>query len=141
VVFKLASETYGIPTEYVREVQPLQKISPVPCVPKFVIGIINIRGAIYSVIDVRRFLGAPPHERTAKTKVLLVSGAGLDVGILADDVLGEISIPQAEIKSPLATRAGLKEEYIEGVTRDMLSILNLEALLSDESIIVHEEVG
>ena len=141
VVFKLANETYGIATHHVREVQPLQAISPVPCTPDFVIGIINIRGAIYSVIDIRQFLGVPDQQRTEDTKVILVASAGLEVGVLADDILGEISIHQTEIKAPLATRASLKEEYVQGVTKEMLSILNLEALLSDESIIVHEEVG
>lgn len=141
VVFKLTNETYGIATQFVREVQPLEAISPVPCTPDFVMGVINIRGAIYSVIDIRQFLGVPRSKSAGEKKVILVNAARLEVGILADDVLGEISIPQAEMKAPLATRAGLKEEYVQGVTRDMLSVLNLEALLGDENIIVHEEVG
>lgn len=141
VVFKLANEIYGIATQFVREVQPLQALSPVPCTPSFVIGVINIRGAIYSVIDIRQFLGVPDEKWSGERKVILVNAAGLEVGILADDVLGEISTPQDEMKAPLATRAGLKEEFVLGVTRNMLSILNLEALLADESIIVHEEVG
>lgn len=141
VVFRLADETYGIATRFVREVQPLQAISPVPCTPDFVTGVINIRGAIYSVIDIRQFLGVPSQKMTDENKVILVNAAGLLVGILADEVLGEISIPEATVKAPLATRAGLKEEYVQGVTKEMLSVLNLEALLADESIIVHEEVG
>jgi purine-binding chemotaxis protein CheW len=141
VVFELADETYGIATDHVREVQPLRNVSPVPCTPEFVVGVINIRGAIYSVIDVRSFFGVPDRAITELTKVILTSAAGLQVGILADDVLGEIGIPLAEIKPPLATRGGIKEEYVQGVTRDMLSILNLEAFLRDERIIVQEEVA
>jgi len=141
VAFSLADETYGIATDHVREVQPLRGVSPVPCTPSFVVGVVNIRGAIYSVIDIRQFFGVPDRKRTDSTKIILVNAAGLEVGILADDVLGEISIPLAEIKPPLATRAGIKEEYIQGVTSDMLSILNLEALLRDGRIVVHEEVA
>ena len=141
VVFSLADETYGIPTGYVREVQPLREISPVPCTPDFVVGIINIRGSIYSVVDIRKFLGVPEQEITALTKVILVNTAGLEVGILADDVSGSMSVPLAEIKPPLATAASIKEEYVQGVTSDMLIILNLEALMRDERIIVHEEVA
>jgi purine-binding chemotaxis protein CheW len=141
VVFSLANETYGIATDYVREVQPLRDVSPVPCTPHFVVGVINIRGAIYSVIDIREFFGVPKQEITDLTKVILVYAAGLEVGILADDVSGAQNIPLGELRAPLDTRAGLKEEYVQGVTRDMLIILNLEALLRDERIIVREEVG
>ncbi len=141
VVFSLANETYGLPTDYVREVQPLRDASPVPCTPSFVVGIINIRGSIYSVVDIRQFLGVPEQEITDLTKVILVNAAGLEVGILADDVLGETSVPLDEIRPPLATRGGIKEEYVHGVTSDMLIILNLEALMRDERMVIHEEVA
>ena len=141
VVFSLANETYGIETDYVKEVQPLQHVSPVPCTPNFVVGVINIRGSIYSVVDIRGFFGVPRQEITDLTKVILVNAAGLEVGILADDVSGAMSVPLAEIKPPLAAQATVKEEYVQGVTKDMLIILNLEALIRDERLIVHEEVA
>jgi len=141
VIFSLANETYGIATEYVREVQPLRDVTPVPCTPGFVVGVINIRGSIFSVIDIRSFFGVPKTEMTGATKVILVNGAGLELGILADDVKGAASVLLDEIKPPLATHPTVKEEYIHGVTKDMQIILNLEALLRDERIIVHEEVG
>lgn len=141
VVFSLATETYGIPTDYVRDVQPLRQITPVPCTPNFVVGVINIRGSIYSVIDIRSFFGVPAQEITAATKVIVVDTEELQVGILADDVSGAMSVPRDEINPPLAAQATIKEEYIEGVTNDMLIILNLEALMQDERIIIHEEVG
>ncbi len=140
VVFALANETYGIAIEYVREVQPRRDITPVPCAPEFVIGVINIRGSIYSVIDIRYFFGVPKRESADSTKVILVSALGLEVGILADDVKGVTSIPLQEIKPPLAAQGVAKEEFIQGVTKEMLIILNLEALLRDERIVVHEEV-
>ena len=141
VVFSLANETYGIETDYVKEVQPLQHVSPVPCTPNFVVGVINIRGSIYSVVDIRGFFGVPRQEITDLTKVILVNAAGLEVGILADDVSGAMSVPLAEIKPPLAAQATVKEEYVQGVTKDMLIILNLEALIRDERMVIHEEVG
>jgi purine-binding chemotaxis protein CheW len=141
VVFSLANETYGIDSDYVREVQPLRDVTPVPCTPAFVVGIINIRGAIYSVIDIREFFGVPKQAITDNTKVILVNAAGLEVGILADDVTGALNVPLAEIKPPLDTKIGTKEEYVRGVTKNMLIILDLEALLGDERIIVRQEVG
>jgi purine-binding chemotaxis protein CheW len=141
VVFALASETYGLASDYVREVQPLRNATPVPCTPSFVVGVINIRGAIYSVIDIREFFGVAKQEITEMTKVILVKAAGLEVGIMADDVIGAKSVPLGEVKPPLDAHGGGKDEFIQGVTRDMLIILNLEAILRDERIIVHEEVG
>jgi purine-binding chemotaxis protein CheW len=141
VVFSLANETYGIATEFAKEVQPLRDVTPVPCTPEFCVGVINIRGSIYPVIDIRGFFGVPKKEITAFTKVILVEAAGLEVGILADDVSGAASIPLSEIKPPLAAQSASKEEYILGVTRKMLIILNLEVLLRDDRIIVRQEVG
>jgi purine-binding chemotaxis protein CheW len=141
VVFSLANETYGIATDYVREVQPLRNVSPVPCTPELVVGVINIRGSIYSVIDIRSFFGVQKKDITDLTKVILVSAAGLEVGILADDVKGATSLPLSEIKAALAAQGSAKDEYIQGVTKDMLIILNLEAVLRDERVIVRQEVG
>jgi purine-binding chemotaxis protein CheW len=140
VVFSLANENYGIATEFVNEVQPLRDVTPVPCTPEFVVGVINVRGSIYSVIDIRSFFGVPKQGSTDATKVILVNTAGLEVGILADNVSGATSVPVSEIKPPLAAQTVAKDEYIHGVTRDMLIILNLEALLNDDRIIVHEEI-
>jgi purine-binding chemotaxis protein CheW len=141
VVFSLANETYGIATDYVREVQPLRDVTPVPCTPPFVIGVINIRGSIYSVIDIRSFFGVDKREVSDLTKVILVNAAGLEIGIMADDVKGAQSVLLNEIKPALAAQGAVKEEYVHGVTRDMLIILNLEAVLRDERIIVRQEVG
>ena len=140
VVFALANESYGIATEFVAEVQTLRDLTPVPCTPDFVVGVVNIRGSIYSVIDIRGFFGVPKKEITDATKVILVNAAGLEVGILADNVSGATSVPVSEIKPPLAAQTVAKDEYIHGVTRNMLIILNVEALLSDDRIIVREEI-
>lgn len=141
VVFSLANETYGIATEYVKEVQPLRDLTPVPCTPDFVVGVINIRGSIYSVIDIRSFFNVPKKEISELTKVILVNAGGLEVGILADDVSGATSIQISDIKPPLSAQTAVKDEYIQGVTPKMLIILNLEALLRDERIIVQQEVS
>lgn len=141
VVFSLADESYGIPTDCVKEVQSLTNLSPVPCTPVFVVGVINVRGAIYSVIDIRKFFGLADRQRTDRTKVILVYAGDLGiVGILADDVKGATNVPTDAIRNSLATQTGVKEEYIEGVTQDMLIILNLDAVFSDERIVVDEEI-
>lgn len=140
VVFNLANEKYGIATDHVREVQPVRELTLVPCAPRFVVGVINVRGTLYSVIDIRSFLGVAEKKIAETPQVILVNWAGLEIGILADDVKGAMSIPINEIKPPLAMQGATKEEFIQGVTKDMLILLNLPSLLGDERIIVHEEV-
>jgi purine-binding chemotaxis protein CheW len=141
VVFSLAGERYGVATDWVREVQPLRGVTPVPCTPGFVVGVINIRGSIYSVVDIRGFFGVPQQAIGESTKVILVAAAGLELGILADDVSGATSVPLSEVKPPMAAQVVAQEEFIRGVTQDMLIVLDLEALLRDERIVVREEVG
>jgi len=138
VVFSLANETYGIATASVKQVQPLRDVTPVPCTPDFVVGVINLCGSIFSVIDIRSFFNVPKQAISELTKVILVNAGDLDVGILADDVSGATSIPVADILPPLAAFSALKEEYVQGVTPNRLIILNLQALLRDERIIVHQ---
>lgn len=141
VAFSLGGETYCIPTSRVREVQPLQQVCPVPCTPAFVVGVISIRGMIYSVIDVRDLLGTLAPRTSNSAKVIMVSAAGLEIGILAEDVLGAVNVPTGEVRPPLAAPSSIREEYVQGVTGDMMIILNLDALMSDERIIVYEEVS
>ncbi len=138
VVFSLANEAYGIATGDVREVQPLHDLTPVPCAPSFVAGVINVRGSIYSVLDIRSLVGAPAQRIGATASVILVDAADLQVGILADAVRGATRVAVNEIKPP---PAALKDGYIQGVTKDMLIILDLAALLRDARIIVHEEIA
>ena len=97
--------------------------------------------SIYGCSSVPTTLPTTKPDTTEFSKVILVNAAGLDVGILADDVKGATSIPLAEIKAALAAQSAAKDEFVQGVTKDMLIILNLEALLKDERIIVHQEVG
>ena len=141
IVFKLAGETYAVASDYVREIQALGDVTRVPCTPDFVVGMINVRGAIHSVIDIRGFFGVSKQEITGATKVLLANAGGLEVGILADDVAEAKSLLVSEINPPLLGQGLAKEEYVHGVTKDMMTVLNLDALLRDERIIVHEEVS
>ena len=140
--FSLGQERYGIATKFVREVQPLAQISPVPCTPDFVMGVMNVRGEIYSVIDIRYFFGVSERSIDETSKVIFVASKGLEVGIVADSVRGVARVPLNEVCPPLKSRqTTLKEAYVQGVTRDMLIVLDLEALLSDERLIVYEEVS
>jgi len=129
-------ETYGVDASQVQEIQPLRGLVPVPSTPEFVAGVMNIRGTIYSVVHLRRFLGLPDAENGNPAKVALVSAAGLTIGVLADEVSDVRSVPLQDIDPAPATTAGVREEYVRGVTPDMVLILDLNAVLGDRRMIV-----
>lgn len=141
VEFLLAYERYGIESSYVREVYPLKELTPLPCTPPFVLGIINVRGRIVSVIDIKKFFDLPEKGLTDLNKVIIIHNDAMEFGILADVVLGVRSVLVKEIQPSLPTLIGVREEYLKGVTPDRLVILDAGKLLADKGIIVHGEVG
>jgi purine-binding chemotaxis protein CheW len=139
--FSLAYETYGVETVYVRETRPLRDITPVPCTPPFVLGLINVRGRIISVIDIKRFFDLPGKGLTDLNKVIIMHDGEMEFGILADAVLGVRTITLAELQPSLPTLSGVREEYLKGVTRERTVVLDGKKLLSNGKIIVHEEIA
>lgn len=140
VEFLLAYERYGIESSYVREIHPLKELTPLPCTPAFVLGIVNIRGQILSVLDIKKFFDLPEKGLTDLNKVIIVRMQGMELGILADAILGVRSIPRKEIQPSLPTLTGIRENYLTGVTKERAVILDAAKLLSDRKIIVQEEV-
>ena len=140
VEFLLAHERYGIESSHVREIHPLKELTPLPCTPAFVLGIVNIRGRILPVIDIKKFFDLPEKGLTDLNKVIIIRSWDMELGILADVILGVRSIPCKEIQSSLPTLTGIREDYLTGVTKERVVILDVAKLLSDRKIIVQEEV-
>jgi purine-binding chemotaxis protein CheW len=139
VEFLLASEHYGIESSYVREVYPMKELTPLPGTPPFVLGIISVRGRILPVVDIKKFFDLPEKGLTDLNKVIVLQSDHMAFGILADIILGVRSIPVSEIQPSLPTLTGIREEYLRGVTKERLVILDGSKLLSDEKIIVNEQ--
>lgn len=141
IEFMLGHERYAVEVDYVREVYSLRDLTPVPCVPSFVLGIINVRGQVISVIDVKEFFDLPKTEITEGYRVIIIGNEEMELGILSDAVAGERKVPLEMIQSDTSALRGLREGYIRGVTADRLIIINTERMLSDESIVVHQEIA
>lgn len=147
VEFQLAYERYGIESSYVREVYPLKELTPLPCTPLFVLGIINVRGQILSVIDLKKFFDLPEKGLTDLNKVIILNSngpalskaEGMEFGILADVILGTHNILLSELQKSIPTLTGIREEYLKGVTPERAVILDAGKLLADKRVIVHEE--
>lgn len=141
VGFVLAQERYAVESQHVRDVYPLEHLTPVPCTPAFVLGIVNLHGEILSVIDIKKFFDLPDKGLTDLNKVIVLESGNMRFGILADAIIGVHAIPVADIQASLPTLTGIREEYLKGVTPDRTVILDAEKLLADERIVVQEQVA
>jgi purine-binding chemotaxis protein CheW len=139
IEFSLAAETYGIESVFVREVYPLKDFTPLPGTPPFVLGIVNVRGQILSVIDLKKFFNLPEKGLGQLNKVIIIRNDRMEFGILADAVLDARPIPLETIQAAPPTVTGIGVGYLKGVTGERMIILDAEKILGDEKIIVHQE--
>jgi purine-binding chemotaxis protein CheW len=131
LTFELGSEQYGVGVELVGGVRQTAKIVPVPGAPAFYPGVINVRGQIITVLDLRRFFGLIiAADAAAPSEVVLAQASGLRLGLLAHRIHGVETLPDSEIK------AVEHLPYAYGITADRLIVLNLTQLFEDQGLIV-----
>lgn len=139
VVFRLAAETYGIESKFVREVYPLKDFTTLPGLPDFVLGIVNIRGQIVSVIDLKKFFNLPESGLGELNKVIVIRNEKMEFGILADTIEGTRSILIHEIQSSPVSATGIGANYLRAITIDRVIIIDALRILEDEKIIINQE--
>jgi len=147
LTFHLGTEYIGIPTERVHEVQPLNKHhwSRVPCAPGFIVGIVNLRSRIHSIMDLAVFWGLPARPPSEKSHILLVRGGDtngrqeIELTLLTDDLDKVCYLRTNDLNPAPPTVSAKVQSHLKGVTSDMLMVLDLESILSDPHIIVREE--
>ncbi len=135
VTFRLGEETYGINVMQVQEVLRVTEIAPVPGAPDYVVGIINLRGNVVTVIDTRKRFGLIPKEPDDASRIVIIEAEDQVIGILVDSVAEVVELRASEIES--APNVGNEESarYIQGVTShggELLILVDLNQLLSDE---------
>ena len=140
VKFLLADERYAIDANYVCEVIPLKELTQLPCTPDFILGIINVRGKIIAVIDIKKFFNLPEKGITELNRVIVVKHQDIELGILADEIIGSTHIFPDKLQTTIPTITGIQNDYLMGVTRDRLIILNIKEFLLNEKIIINEKV-
>lgn len=138
--FILSGETYAIETSFIAETFPLVDFTPLFCTPPFVMGIVNVRGRIVSIIDMRRFFDLPVVGLSNLNRVIVVRDGKMEFGLLADSIVGMRSLPLKDLQASLPTLTGIREEFLAGVTADRLVLLDMGKILADKRLIVHEEV-
>ncbi|MBD1556067.1 chemotaxis protein CheW [Vibrio sp. S9_S30] len=135
VTFQLEDETYGINVMQVREVLRYTEIAPVPGAPDYVLGIINLRGNVVTVIDTRSRFGLMQGEITDNTRIIVIESERQVIGILVDSVAEVVYLRSSEIDTTPSVGTDESAKFIQGVSnRDgkLLILVDLNKLLSDE---------
>lgn len=135
VTFRLAEETYGINVMMVQEVLRYTEIAPVPGAPDYVLGIINLRGNVVTVIDTRLRFGLNPSEVTDSTRIMIIEAEQQVIGIMVDSVAEVVYLKQSEVET--APNVGNEEtaKFIQGVcnkNNELLILVELNKLMSDD---------
>ncbi|GAB6179504.1 hypothetical protein JCM14036_08230 [Desulfotomaculum defluvii] len=141
VQFTLSGEQYALESKYIREVFPLRDITPLPCTPDFVMGVVNVRGQIVSVLDFKKIFKLPQKGEVKIPKVMVLHCSDMEFGMLVDEITGTGPLPYSSIGPPLNNLTGKQAAYLRGVTGERLIVLDGEKILSDKDIIVDEEVS
>lgn len=135
VTFHLAGETYGVNVMQVQEVLRHTEIAPVPGASAYVLGIINLRGNVVTVIDTRHRFGLEPGEITDNTRIVIIEAEKHVVGMLVDSVAEVVYLRQSEIEAAPNVGSDDSAKFIQGVCHkngELLILIELNKLLTDD---------
>ncbi|MHB8129600.1 MAG: chemotaxis protein CheW [Mobilitalea sp.] len=136
LTFSLGNESYGIEIQYVTEIVGLQPITEVPELPEYIKGIINLRGKIIPVMDVRVRFKKSHGEYNDRTCIVVIDILDISIGMIVDTVAEVLSIPENEIVQPPDISKGGKK-YIKGIGKtgsEVILILDCDKLLDDDEM-------
>jgi len=136
--FRLAGERYAVEARFVSEVQPLRDLTPLPGTPAFVRGVVNLRGRILPVYDLKKFFALPEQGLTDLHRIVVVEGADFELGLLADVVAGVRTVTRESLAPPPTTVSAIAAQYLKGVGEGCLVVLELEQILNDPRIVVND---
>jgi purine-binding chemotaxis protein CheW len=139
VTFALAGEHYAVETRLVREVVRLTDYTALPGAPPFLVGVLNLRGDILAVIDLRVFLGVPVQGLTDLARVLVLGVERAEFGVLSDATHEVRTLRLDEVLPPPDSTTGIGRQFLRGVTREALIVLDGAVLLQDGRLFIDEE--
>jgi len=137
VTFQLENETYGVNVMQVQEVLRVTEIAPVPGAPSYVLGIINLRGNVVTVLDTRARFGLPQQDINDSSRILIIESTGQVVGILVDKIAEVVYLKASEIEE--TPNVGNKESsrFIQGVCnreKELLILVDLNKFLTEDEL-------
>ncbi|MBP2627660.1 MAG: CheW protein [Firmicutes bacterium] len=137
LTFSIGKEVYGFEIKYVTEIIGIQEITEVPELPNYVKGIINLRGKIIPVMDVRLRFKKEAREYNDRTCIVVIDIRDISIGLIVDHVAEVLVIPSENIVPPPAVKTGFHNRYIKGIGKVGTAVkllLDCDKLLNDEEI-------
>lgn len=138
VVFKLGSDEYCVPVSQAREIQTYSHPTRIPNTPSFVEGIINLRGQIIPILDLKKRFGAGVTEINPATRIIIIDMDDELLGILVDSVSEVLKTNQSKFETPpMAVKSSINSGYISGIgqiNNRLLILLDLEKVLNEDEI-------
>ncbi len=138
IAFRLNEELVGVPIEQIIEITNNRDLTPVPKAPSFVIGVMNLRGKIVPVINLKEHLRIPyqiPDDIYQRNKIVILETPKGEVGVIVDEIVGSVKFPESDIlPEPIGT-IGIDVKFISGVVqldRELLILLNVESIFNQE---------
>ncbi|MDM8555310.1 chemotaxis protein CheW [Desulfococcaceae bacterium HSG7] len=148
LTFKLGDEIFAIDVLQVREVLDLSDITKVPRAPEFMLGVINVRGSVVPVIDLRLKFGLPKTENTINTRIvvleLALEGEQAQLGAMADSVHEVIDMDPGQIEDPPKIGSRWRTEFIKGIGKhddQFLILLDIDRVFSSDELALVDETG
>ena len=138
--FQVAYERYGLDAKFIDEVCLLRHYTRLPCVPAYITGIMNLRGRVISIVDLKALFELPSKGLPYCNRVIVIEDGSMTLGLLADDIVGVRALPVETLQGALPTFTGRRLGYLKGITPDCAAVLDAEKLLGDKSLQVMEEV-
>ncbi|MWC26546.1 chemotaxis protein CheW [Paenibacillus sp. MMS18-CY102] len=144
IVFALGQEEYGIEVDKVRTIERMQPITRVPKTPTFIKGVINLRGIVIPVLDLRGRFGLTETEPTENSRIIIVAANEMEVGFIVDSANDVIDIDSETIDTPPEVVGGIKAKYLQGIAKigdkRLLVMLNLSEVLNKKEIMQLEQL-
>lgn len=144
VVFRLGRETYGLDIETVREIIVMQTITQVPRTLEYIEGVINLRGRVIPVYNIRKKFGLPEEEQTRSTRIVVVEVGGNTIGMIVDGVSEVLRIPGDMVERPSDIICDVDSEYLAGVAKmedKLVIILDIDKVLTKDEHSMIENIG
>ena len=129
VEFVLEGESYGITAEHIQEIHPLHDFTPLPGAPRFVLGLVNVRGQVLPIISLKRFFGMREKGLSDLNKVMVVRTGEAEAGVLADRIVGARTVAVAELSRPMTSEAMGGHQL--GTTKDFLTVLDVAKMFGE----------
>ncbi|WP_022662768.1 chemotaxis protein CheW [Paucidesulfovibrio longus] len=144
VTFRIGEEEFGVDILAVQEIIRTMAITKVPKAPDFVEGVINLRGKVIPIVDLRRRFGMAARDSDKHSRIIVIETGMVIVGFMVDSVSEVLRIPAGTIEAPPAVVSGLESDYIDGVGKlddRLLIMLDLDRLLSGQEKDALTKVG